>query len=446
MISLLRPFRRAPLTLAFATLLLPVGRGGADDLAAPQLAASARKPDCFVLSVGINKYRQSACVGQHCYRHFAPLNSLPGDVNDAKANDKAFLDQQGRRFATVHIPAWAKLMDRQANKPAIEKAMARLAGEGKAGDWMVLFLSGHGGISGGVWSFCSTDTDSDHITTTSVAGPFIMTWADGLMKQGKNVMIIVDACQSGELGLEARPLLMRTPAPGQGGLALILSCLSNEESSGGGHQGTYWYSVCAHYVSRGLQGQADLNHDGTVTLHELERYVDNRVRRAMGNTQHPVFLWSRALSDNLVVARVDVPALPAKDTGEGRGVSTAQLEAALTAEGIVFQKLVSKDTAAVRYEFALHKHGCMLSSFRDGKTLLLQGFFVRRTTTETVNGWNIRALLSRAVVYPAKLTTIECGLNAALGAPAPVLRQFLRQFDDEVARFDLYLQNPTARK
>jgi uncharacterized caspase-like protein len=51
------------------------------------------------------------------------------------------------------------------------------------------------------------------------------------------------------------------------------------------------HGLFTYYLLQGLNGAADLNHDGIVSLQELYEYVEQQVTqksRAMGGNQHPV--------------------------------------------------------------------------------------------------------------------------------------------------------------
>ncbi len=51
------------------------------------------------------------------------------------------------------------------------------------------------------------------------------------------------------------------------------------------------HGVFTYYLVQGLQGAADLNRDGIVTLQELYEYVEQQVTRKsrmVGGNQHPV--------------------------------------------------------------------------------------------------------------------------------------------------------------
>ena len=51
------------------------------------------------------------------------------------------------------------------------------------------------------------------------------------------------------------------------------------------------HGVFTYYLLQGLQGAADLNRDGIVTIQELYEYVEQQVTqksRSVGGNQHPV--------------------------------------------------------------------------------------------------------------------------------------------------------------
>ena len=53
----------------------------------------------------------------------------------------------------------------------------------------------------------------------------------------------------------------------------------------------FGHGLFTYYLLRGLQGEADLNRDGIVSLQELYEYVEQQVSqkaRSVGGNQHPV--------------------------------------------------------------------------------------------------------------------------------------------------------------
>jgi hypothetical protein len=222
---------------------------------------SETRPDCYVLSVGINQYRA------------ADVPDLRGCVNDGRFTAQQFRNQDGKRFGRVEARL---LLDREATKEAIAAEMASHAGMCKAGDWVVLFLSGHGHRRGGSWAFLPHDFESTNAAATSISDAHLLSWAGTLMAQGKTVVIIIDACFAGQVRHSARDLLTRRQEPGEGGLILMLSSMASQTSVDLGE-----YSAFARAVGEGLAGKADLNGDGTVTLGELRRYAYHRVHELL---------------------------------------------------------------------------------------------------------------------------------------------------------------------
>jgi hypothetical protein len=112
------------------------------------------------------------------------------------------------------------------------------------------------------------------------------------------VVVSLDTCYSGAAGgrtfasLRTRPgtvddlfleRLARTKS-----LAIITASRPNEVSL---EVGEYGHGLFTYHLLQGLQGQADLNRDGSVSLQELYEYVEQevtRTSRALGGNQHPV--------------------------------------------------------------------------------------------------------------------------------------------------------------
>src|SRR4029079_6758358 len=90
---------------------------------------------------------------------------------------------------------------------------------------------------------------------------------DQLVRQQKNVVVIIDACFVGQLHVAAQPYLARYQTPGQGSLTLMLSSSPDQESTALGN-----YSAYAKAFADSMAGAADLNGDRKVTLGEIQAY------------------------------------------------------------------------------------------------------------------------------------------------------------------------------
>jgi len=246
-----------------------------------------RLPDCYVLSAGIDNYTH--------------VGKLKGDMNDARNTAAAFAAQQGKLFGKV----WSHtLLDGQATRHSIVQRAQAIAKAGQAGDYVVLFLSGHGGVlkETGHWYFCPCDFDPENLTRTAITDRQLLETADAFVRQGKKVLIIIDACFSGQLRAAAQPYLVKYRDPNGGGLIVMVSSAADQTSNALGD-----YSAFAKAFSDSMAGGADLNRDGKVTLEEIRQFSGKRTYELLqkqGNSgkQDSCVAWSPSISANLALA------------------------------------------------------------------------------------------------------------------------------------------------
>jgi hypothetical protein len=259
---------------------------------APARADDAKtRPDCHVLAVGVDQYHPDSKCG-----------CLKGCEADAKNLTQRLKDQGGRLFGTIDSRL---VLSKGATGQAVRAALAQAATKGKAGDWTVLVLSGHGGSKNGRWFFLCTD--SVPLTDTE-----LLRWADTQAAQGKKVWIIVDACHAGQLRVNARELLERYQEPQGGGILLMVAAMPSESSMALGQFSTY-----AQAVNEALAGEADFNGDGVVTLREARTYAYDRaleLNRQFGKPpQNGECAASLSISDSQPLAQSRVKMLLRKN-------------------------------------------------------------------------------------------------------------------------------------
>src|SRR5262249_34974668 len=138
-----------------------------------------------------------------------------------------FRKQEGKLFGRVESVV---LLDEKATKQQIDQGIAWLRGVGKAGDFIVLFQSGHGNRRQGTWHFVPHDYDSANHLPTAVSDVHMIKAADAMAAQGKKVLIIVDACFAGQIRHSARDLLNRKH-PNGGGVILMVSSMPSQTSA-----------------------------------------------------------------------------------------------------------------------------------------------------------------------------------------------------------------------
>ena len=242
----------------------------------PATKAPAR-PNCYVLSFGLDNYKSNP--------------HLDGCRNDASNAVAAYRTQKGTMFANVSART---MLDGDATHAKIAQEWSGFAKRGRAGDTMVLFLSGHGGNNNGNWFFCAYD---ENVSSAEILEP-----ADQMAAQGKKVVIVIDACFVGQLATTAKNLLEKHNDPKGGAIILLLSSKADQTSNALGK-----YSAFARAFVDSVEGNADANRDGKITLTEVKSYSFRRTHDLMKlannkNQQDAVVAWSKSVSGDSTFA------------------------------------------------------------------------------------------------------------------------------------------------
>ncbi len=220
--------------------------------AAADLArAENTRPDAHVLAVGVAKYRTK--------RYNVPLP-------DKNAQDvlALFEAQEGKLFGRVES---GSLLNEEATRDAILEALDDLADATRAGDYAVIYLCGHGTSNGRDWYF--VPHDATKAFDSLISGKELETKLAALVQKGSRVLLLIDSCHSGALKLDMRKLTGSRGA----GVAVFAGCLGSEVC----YVGPGKNSCFTLALLEALGGAADYNHDGIVTLVEIQLYVSERV-------------------------------------------------------------------------------------------------------------------------------------------------------------------------
>ncbi len=239
------------------------------------------QPDCYIVSAGVDNYRNAT--------------KLNGCLNDARNTVTAFRAQTGNLFRKVEAQT---LLDGTATRAGIMQLFQSFSQKGAAGDYMVLFLSGHGGRTNNntIWYFMPVDFHPNNFATTTLTDKQLLDAADVVVKQKKNVVIIVDACFCGQMRITAQPYLNRYQNTQQGGLVLMFSSNATQTSSALGQ-----FSAFAKAFADAMTPSGDLNRDGKVTLGEIQSYSQKRTDQLLAqsrinNPQQTIVAWSPSIS------------------------------------------------------------------------------------------------------------------------------------------------------
>jgi hypothetical protein len=329
--------------------------------------------------------------------NYRTQNKLHGCLNDARNTVAAFQAQTGAIFRSVKERI---LLDDGASHGAITKAFRNLTTQGAAGDYMVLFLSGHGarteGNKGKTWFFLPIDFEPRQFVNTALTDKQILDIGDQLVRQKKNVVIIVDACFVGQLAVNAQAYMQRYQNKDQGGMALMLSSSPTQESTALGN-----YSAFAKALVDSMAGGADLNKDSKITLGEIQTYSKKRtsdllIAARSANKQDAIVNWSPSLSKETPLAHA--------------GKSTVEVAKALPKEKA--KRFTGTETLAGygKLSFAMYSNGRVVMV--DAKSTM-EGIWRQEGSQMTL------AFANGSVIYTGTLS----GNTLAGTATSPMARQ-----------------------
>ena len=221
------------------------------------------KPSLYVLSIGVNKYRDRSL-------------QLNYAVPDATSIAQKFGTGKGSLYQSVTV---TELLDANVTKTGIESAFNSLSAKIKPDDVFVLYLSGHGMThTDGDYYFIPVDflyRSSEDIPDKGISKKFLTENLGKILAQKS--LILLDTCNSGSFisqgqrGISEKTAIDRlNRATGQA----IISASSDAQVAMEGYNG---HGIFTYVVLEALSGKADMNKDGYVSISELSQYVDDKV-------------------------------------------------------------------------------------------------------------------------------------------------------------------------
>lgn len=222
------------------------------------------KPNLYVLTVAVNKYRDKNLWLNYC-------------VPDAASIEESFKKQQNGLYENICVYS---LKDAEVTKEGLEQKFKELSSLVTADDVFVFFVSGHGtAYDDGDYYFIPVNfryTNKTDIPLKAISKSDL-TKNLSLIKAGKTLMML-DTCNSGAFfadsnkrGMGDKGIFERlSKATGHA----ILAAASDSQSAMEGYNG---HGVFTYVLLDGLAGNADSDGDGFVTLTELSSYVENQV-------------------------------------------------------------------------------------------------------------------------------------------------------------------------
>ncbi len=239
------------------------------------LFAPAASDKAVAVAVGVSRYQ---ALPKDQWLEFADA--------DALALSKYLASGQGLSFPADRV---FTVTNDQATRAQVRHLLGvKLMRAVKPGDSVAIFLATHGVVEaeGSRDAYLvAYDTSLENLFDTGVSFPELQDIIQRRLGKAARIFLMVDACRAGKLA-EARAFHERVAEMKRAEIFGLVASAPNESSAeglmfGGGH-GAFTY-----YLLRGLQGDADSNHNGFVEWSEAARYVKEQVPAATRENQHP---------------------------------------------------------------------------------------------------------------------------------------------------------------
>jgi uncharacterized caspase-like protein/tetratricopeptide (TPR) repeat protein len=275
-------------------------------------------------------------IGVSRYKNLAPKSQLEFAHRDAEDFAAFLRSPKGGGYP----PSQLKLLTNQAaTLSAIRSALGTTLPRSVAPeDMVIIFFAGHGTVESERDGYLlAYDSDPQNLYATALQISELNRIVSERLK-ARNVILIADACHSGQLGMASRGVgesatminryLDEVGRSGKGIFRILASRqdqLSYEGRNwGNGHGAFTWFLL------EGMRGQADDDKDGFVRVGELLKYLSNTVPKETQSLQTPIAAGEIDLSLPMAVvsyARPDPPSAlepppasrPAPRRGPARG-------------------------------------------------------------------------------------------------------------------------------
>jgi hypothetical protein len=242
------------------------------------------KPVLWGLAIGVSKYSSSAI-------------DLKYADQDALKLEKFFKDHAGKSFSEVHFKT---LVNEQVTRNSIIEGITRHLGMAAPDDIIFLFVAGHGikHRQSGSYYFMPSDADFDTVLAKGLRMSDFEESIKILSNNVHKIIVAMDTCHSGalEVGMRSGGGASEDLAAAineASGLYILSASKAGEVSMESdqfkldpkfsGH-GAFTYALV-----EAMQGQADYDKDGYVSVNEMFQFVARQVPRITKGQQHPYF-------------------------------------------------------------------------------------------------------------------------------------------------------------
>ncbi len=272
-----------------ATVIIPKSSSGTSVIPREELGDIR---NMVAVVVGVSKYK-------HEGEGWPKLQNLRYASADADAMAAHLVSSS---FNTVEL-----LTNEKASLSSVRTAITSRVGAAGNNDFVLVFWAGHGIADQNdpqKLYLMTYDADPDDLASTAYAMADFR--KDVTRTDSKRLMVIIDTCHAGgvsdpTLGFrsagndvqtalrgvyvaEGSAAAPNSASPASAMRLVLTSCEAGEVSR---ESSDYGHGVFTYYLLRGMQGDADTNHDGVVTLDETIEYTRSKVRSFSNAQQNP---------------------------------------------------------------------------------------------------------------------------------------------------------------
>lgn len=253
----------------------PSGWRGVAAPLAPATSPALVRPSLWLLSVGVSRYRESRIALQ-----FADA--------DARAVAEALQAQaSGPMYREVKAQV---LLNAAATRASIIGGIKQFLGQAGPDDVAVIFLAGHGvrDQDTGSYYFLPFPATGDNLHAEGLRMSDFNEMVTVLRHNVHRVVVMLDTCHAGALDLGTRALPAGEELAAQvsvsEGLFLLAASKPGERSK---EDAAYGHGAFTYALLMGLQGSADADLDGVISVSDLFAFTARQVPVITGGRQHP---------------------------------------------------------------------------------------------------------------------------------------------------------------
>jgi TolB-like protein len=249
----------------------------------------------WLLSIGVSRYQDTDF-------------DLQFAAADARAIATA-LEHQGEGPLYAGMKTLV-LTDDDVTRESILGSMERFLSQAGAQDVAVIFMAGHGvqDLATGSYYFLPYPATPQNLVTAGLRMSDFDEMVRTLRRNVRGVVVMLDTCHAGALRMAARGFvsaddLAARMSVGEGSF-LLAATKPGEESK---EKPELEHGAFTYAVLEGLQGPADADGDGLVSVSEIFSYVARMVPRLTEEQQHP---YHKMEGTDLIFAAVPHDAKP----------------------------------------------------------------------------------------------------------------------------------------